>query len=227
MRAASGSPRRSAARRGRWARAGIRRPAARTTPPRPRTAAAASTPGTRGRASARRILRSRFDLPGIVEVDGAVEVHEEGFRAERARPYAFVRLPGRNPFLIDRLAAAYGAEVLDLRRPEELLAVCRERAARPPGAGRRGAARRRGDRRAPPRPRAPAAQRRPAGRRRAAGRRAGAGAALPGADSTGRAGGSRDARSAKSRRVAPCGSAARPLGSSHSSWRPRALRSRK
>jgi hypothetical protein len=79
------------------------------------------------RASARRILRSRFDLPGIVEVDGAVEVHEDGFRAERARPYAFVRLPGRNPFLIDRLAAVYGAEILDLRRPEELLEVCRER----------------------------------------------------------------------------------------------------
>jgi hypothetical protein len=79
------------------------------------------------RAAARRILRSRFDLPGIVEADGAVEVHEDGFRAQRARPYAFVRLPGRNPFLIERLAAAYGAEVLDLRRPEELLAVCRER----------------------------------------------------------------------------------------------------
>ena len=79
------------------------------------------------RASARRILRSRFDLPGIVEADGAVEVHEDGFRAERARPYAFIRLPGRNPFVIDRLAAAYGAEILDLRRPEELLAVCRER----------------------------------------------------------------------------------------------------
>lgn len=79
------------------------------------------------RAAARRILRSRFDLPGIVEADGAVEVHEDGFRAQRARPYAFVRLPGRNPFLIERLAAAYGAEVIDLRRPEELLAVCRER----------------------------------------------------------------------------------------------------
>jgi hypothetical protein len=78
-------------------------------------------------ASARRILRSRFDLPGIVEADGAVEVHEDGFRAERARPYAFVRLPGRNPYAIERLAAAYGAEVIDLRRPEELLAVCRER----------------------------------------------------------------------------------------------------
>ena len=79
------------------------------------------------RASARRILRSRFDLPGIVEADGAVELHEEGFRAQRARPYAFVRLPGRNPYAIERLAAAYGAEILDLRRPAELLDVCRER----------------------------------------------------------------------------------------------------
>jgi hypothetical protein len=78
-------------------------------------------------AAARRVLASRFDLPGIVEVDGAVEVHDDGFRAERARPYAFVRLPGRNPFLIERLGAIYGAEVLDLRRPEELLAICRER----------------------------------------------------------------------------------------------------
>ncbi len=79
-------------------------------------------------ASARRVLSYRFELPGIVEVDGAVEVHEDGLRAERARPYAFVRLPGRNPYVIERLAAAYGAEILDLRRPEELLAVCRDRA---------------------------------------------------------------------------------------------------
>jgi hypothetical protein len=79
------------------------------------------------RASARRVLASRFDLPGIVEAEGAVEVHDEGFRAARARPYAFVRLPGRNPFLIDRLSAIYGAEVIDLRRPDELLAICRER----------------------------------------------------------------------------------------------------
>jgi hypothetical protein len=77
--------------------------------------------------SARRVLASRFDLPGIVEVDGAVEVHDDGFRAARARPYAFIRLPGRNPFLIERLGASYGAEVLDVRRPEELLAICRER----------------------------------------------------------------------------------------------------
>jgi hypothetical protein len=78
-------------------------------------------------ASARRVLASRFELPGIVEADGAVEVHADGFRAERARPYAFVRLPGRNPFLIGRIAASYGAEILDLRHPKELLAVCRER----------------------------------------------------------------------------------------------------
>jgi hypothetical protein len=77
--------------------------------------------------SARRILASRFDLPGIVEATGTVEVHEDGFRAERARPYAFVRLPGRNAPMIARLAATCGAEVLDLRRPEELLALCRER----------------------------------------------------------------------------------------------------
>jgi hypothetical protein len=77
--------------------------------------------------SARRVLASRFELPGIVEADGAVEVHADGFRAERARPYAFVRLPGRNPFLIGRIAASYGAEILDLRHPKELLAVCRKR----------------------------------------------------------------------------------------------------
>jgi hypothetical protein len=78
-------------------------------------------------ASARRILAPRFELPGIVEGDGTVEVHEEGFRAERARPYAFVRLPGRNPSLIERLATAYGAEVLDVRRPRELLDACQAR----------------------------------------------------------------------------------------------------
>jgi hypothetical protein len=77
--------------------------------------------------SARRVLASRREIPGIVEADGAVEVHEEGFRAERARPHALVSLPGRNARLIERLAAAYGAEVLQLRRPEELLAHCRER----------------------------------------------------------------------------------------------------
>jgi hypothetical protein len=78
-------------------------------------------------ASARRVLASRFDLPGIVEADGDVEVHDEGFRAQRGRPYAFIRLPGRNPYLIERLGARYGAEVIDVRRPADLLAICRER----------------------------------------------------------------------------------------------------
>jgi len=77
--------------------------------------------------AARRVLASRFELPGIVEVQGSVEVHVDGFRAERARPYAFVRLPNRNPFLIDRLCAAYGAQVIVLRRPQELLELCHDR----------------------------------------------------------------------------------------------------
>jgi hypothetical protein len=39
-------------------------------------------------AFARRVLSCRFELPGIVEADGAVEVHEDGFRAERHRAKA-------------------------------------------------------------------------------------------------------------------------------------------
>ena len=70
--------------------------------------------------------------------------------ARSVPPYAFVRLPGRNPFLIERLAAAYGAEVLDLRRAEELLACaasaawgCRSRSSRSSSGPRRIAERRR------------------------------------------------------------------------------------
>jgi hypothetical protein len=77
--------------------------------------------------SAKRVLAGRFELPGIIEADGRVEVHEDGFRAQRARPYAFVRLPNRNPYLIERLADVYGAHVLDLRSPQDLLDLCRER----------------------------------------------------------------------------------------------------
>ena len=231
------------------------------------------------RASARRILRSRFDLPGIVEADGAVEVHEEGFRAKRARPYAFVRLPGRNPFLIERLAAAYGAEVLDLRRAEELLAVCRERrlglqepvveeligaeaiAERRRARTRSGAATRCGSSlrcwssrwssrwrsSCPERPDGSRGRARlgPGGGRMDAEQ---AGGAAPAATSSSVRGSRRppeprtpwmsallfgldlildgldrlrtpDGQVAKSG-VAPCGSTARPLGSSHSSWRP-------
>ena len=212
-----------AARRGRWARAGSRPRAARTT----RAPAAGCGCGIHAwhprRASARRILRSRFDLPGIVEADGAVEVHEDGFRAQRARPYAFVRLPGRNPFLIERLAAAYGAEVLDLRRPEELLAVCRERSLglQEPVVEELIGAEAIAERR-----RARARQRRNDALQVVAALLVGAllcalALALTGLDRLLTPG-----QAAKSG-TAPRGSAARPFGSSHSSWRPRAVRSRK
>ena len=79
------------------------------------------------RASARRVLTSKRDVAGIVEAAGAVEVHEEGFRAERARPYAFVMAPGRNARLIGRLASTYHAEVIEARGADALLAWCRER----------------------------------------------------------------------------------------------------
>jgi hypothetical protein len=79
------------------------------------------------RASARRVLTSKREVAGIVEAAGAVEVHEEGFRAERARPHAFVMAPGRNPKLLDRLASTYHAEVIEARGADELLAWCRER----------------------------------------------------------------------------------------------------
>jgi hypothetical protein len=79
------------------------------------------------RASARRVLRSRREVAGVVEASGAVEVHEEGFRAERARPHAFVILPGRNPKLIERLASTYNAGVIEARGPEALFAWCTER----------------------------------------------------------------------------------------------------
>jgi hypothetical protein len=79
------------------------------------------------RLSARRVLASRRDVPGIVEAGGAVEVHEEGFRAERARPHAFLLSPGRNAKLIDRLAATYRAEVVEVPGADAVLAWCRER----------------------------------------------------------------------------------------------------
>jgi hypothetical protein len=79
------------------------------------------------RASARRVLSTRFEVPGIVEADGAIEVHAEGFRAERARPYALVLTPGRNAGQIRRLADEYGVEVVEVGGPGELLEWCSER----------------------------------------------------------------------------------------------------
>jgi hypothetical protein len=78
-------------------------------------------------AAAKRALAARREIAGVVEAGGAVEVHEDGFRAERARPHALVLAPGRNARLVRRLAHAYGAETIEVRRPDDLLAWCRER----------------------------------------------------------------------------------------------------
>jgi hypothetical protein len=80
-----------------------------------------------GRRGAQRALASRRQVPGIVEATGAIEVHEDGFRAQRGRPYAFVLAPCGNPARVRRLADAYGVPVLEVRRPSELPAWCRER----------------------------------------------------------------------------------------------------
>jgi hypothetical protein len=77
--------------------------------------------------SARDVLAVRGLIPGVLEAQGPVEVHEDGVRAQRGRPYAFVAMPGRNAQLIRRLAARYDAAVIEASRPEELLAFCRER----------------------------------------------------------------------------------------------------
>jgi hypothetical protein len=79
------------------------------------------------RRNARRVLAMRREIVGVVEADGAVEVHEEGFRAERARPHALVVTPGRHAALIARLGARYGAQVAAVRDADELVAWCRER----------------------------------------------------------------------------------------------------
>jgi len=80
------------------------------------------------RSSARRVLASRFEVPGVVEAAGAVEVHEEGFRAERGRPYALFLAPGRNAKLVARLCRRYGAELVHVQGRDAVLAWCHERA---------------------------------------------------------------------------------------------------
>ena len=75
---------------------------------------------------ARRVLESRRAIPGVVELRGAVEVHLDGLRAERARPYALVQ-GRRNPALVRRLAEAYGVPVIASDDPGALLDWCRER----------------------------------------------------------------------------------------------------
>jgi hypothetical protein len=77
-------------------------------------------------ANARRVLSVRREVPGIVECDGPVEVHADGFRARRGRPHALVLLPGRNARLLDRLSRVYGAELVEVRGPADLEHWCRD-----------------------------------------------------------------------------------------------------
>jgi hypothetical protein len=80
-----------------------------------------------GAANARRVLASRREVAGIVECHGEIEIHPDGFRAQRGRPHALVVTPMRNAALVGRLARAYGAEVVTVDGSRELAAWCRER----------------------------------------------------------------------------------------------------
>jgi hypothetical protein len=77
--------------------------------------------------AARRILARRRQVPGIVEASGAIEVHEDGFRAERARPYALLLAPGRNARLVHRLGEAYQVPVVEVDGADAVLRWCSER----------------------------------------------------------------------------------------------------
>jgi len=79
------------------------------------------------RRSARDVLASRREVAGVVEGAGAIQVHEEGFRAQRARPYALFVTPGRNARLVARLAERYDAELVEVEGPDGLLDWCRRR----------------------------------------------------------------------------------------------------
>lgn len=78
------------------------------------------------RRAARRILAGRREIPGIVEARGAIEVHEDGFRAEQARPYALVLAPGRNAALVHRLGEAYRVPVVEAADADAVLGWCEE-----------------------------------------------------------------------------------------------------
>jgi hypothetical protein len=78
-------------------------------------------------ATAHHVLAIRRQVPGIVECEGAVQLHADGFRAERARPHAFALTPGANASLVRRLAERHGAEVAPVDGEQELVEWCRER----------------------------------------------------------------------------------------------------
>jgi hypothetical protein len=81
-------------------------------------------PGPHG---ARRVLRLRWEIPGVVETEGAVELHRDGFRAERARPYALFVGPLGNAARARRLADAYGIEAVAVDGADAVVAWCRAR----------------------------------------------------------------------------------------------------
>ena len=78
------------------------------------------------RAGARQVLAARGRIAGVVEAGGTIEVHRDGFRAERARPHAFFVTPRANAALVGRLAVAYRAEVVEVRGADGIVAWCRE-----------------------------------------------------------------------------------------------------
>jgi hypothetical protein len=66
----------------------------------------------------------------VVEAAGRIEVHRDGFRAQRARPIAFVcgsdwPVGGRR--CVERLAARHGAEVLEVDDAMDVLGWCAQR----------------------------------------------------------------------------------------------------
>jgi hypothetical protein len=77
--------------------------------------------------AARRVLGTRGAIAGVIEAAGAIELHRDGFRAERARPRALLIAPRANAGLIRRLCAAHGAEAVAVRSPADVVAWCRER----------------------------------------------------------------------------------------------------
>jgi hypothetical protein len=79
------------------------------------------------RRSAREVLAVRGSVAGIVEAQGAIEVHEEGFRAAKARPCVLLATPGCNTARVHRLAERYGTPVVDISGPGALLDWCDER----------------------------------------------------------------------------------------------------
>jgi hypothetical protein len=76
---------------------------------------------------ARRVLASRRHVAGVVEATGAIELYEDGFRAERARPHALVDAAWRSPHVSRRLAEAYGVPLIQARRADDLVEWCRAR----------------------------------------------------------------------------------------------------